>query len=491
MGKFYITTSIAYTNTFPHIGYALELVQADVLARHQEQLGKEVFFLTGTDEHGAKIARAAKDEGKKLRDFVDLISDEFRQLAKILNISNNDFIRTTDRTRHWPAVVKIWQALEKAGDLYKADYHGHYCVGCERFIKPSELINGECPLHKQKPEIIEEENWFFRLTKYKKEVKQKIAGGELKILPASRANEVLGLIADAEDVSFSRPSKDLKWGIPVPGDTTSTVYVWADALTNYLSALDYANNGEKFQKYWPADIQLIGKDILRFHAIIWPTMLLSVGLPLPRSIYVHGFITVEGEKISKSLGNVIDPFQLVKKYGVDPVRYYLLREIPSNEDGDFSETKLVERYNGDLANNLGNLVSRVAKLIETKLNGELIFEEKFLNKGVKAKIATVQAAYEKYIADFKLHEAIGQVWELFTYANGYIDANKPWAAADPEHLLKTLTGAVALLTAGAKLLWPFLPETAEKVLAAFGRKLETDDYSYRVAKTKPLFPRLK
>lgn len=480
--KFYITTSIAYTNSAPHCGYLLELLQADALARYHRTLGEKVWFLTGTDEHGKKNAAAAQAAGQTAQQFVDEIAGQFKRLAKVFNVSNDDFIRTSDRQRHWPIVVELWQKLGRAGDLYKAEYEGLYCVGHESFVKPSELINGLCPLHQTKPEVIKEENWFFKLTKYKDQLKKILSGGQLRIVPENRVKEVLQILDDLEDVSFSRPRKDLTWGIPVPGDNSQTIYVWADALINYLSA----------KNFWPADVHLIGKDILRFHAIIWPAMLLSVGLPLPRSIYVHGFITAGGKKISKSLGNVIDPFRLVKKYGVDPVRYYLLREIPSNEDGDFSETKLVERYNGDLANNLGNLVSRTAKLIETKLNGELIFEKKFLAKAVKTKIATGQAAYEKYIADFKLHEALGQVWELFTYANGYIDANKPWAATDPAHLLKTLTGAAALLTVGAKLLWPFLPETAEKIFKIFGQDKpikDLRDVKFRVTKTVPLFPK--
>ena len=495
MSKFYITTSIAYTNAPPHIGYALELVEADVLARHHRSLGDETFFLTGTDEHGAKIARAAESDGKEPQEFADSIAAKFAELAKVLNISNDFFIRTTDRANHWPGVLKIWETIKSSGDLYKGEYEGLYCVGHEAFIKKSELQNGACPDHQTKPEKIKEENFFFKLTKYKKQLKKAYEDGIIKIKPTSRTNEVLAMLEDSEDVSFSRPSKDLKWGIPVPGDDTQTIYVWADALTNYLSALGYGRNDD-FKKFWPADVHVIGKDILRFHAIIWPAMLLSAGLELPKSIFVHGFITVDGEKMSKTVGNVVDPFELVKKYGIDPVRYFLFREIPSSEDGDFSYKKLEERYNGDLANNLGNLVSRVAKLIETKLEGELDFEEKFLDGEVKRRVSEAGESCEKAIAEFKLHEALAKIWELFAYANVYVDENKPWADVGdhPEHFLKTMTSLVYLIINATKMVEPFLPETAEKIFKTFGydgKSKELEGYKFAVAKVESLFPRLK
>ncbi len=493
MEKFYITTSIAYTNAPPHGGYALELIQADVIARHQRLLGREVLFLTGTDEHGVKIAKTATEHGKEPKEFADQIAKEYQRLTKILNISNDDFIRTTDRERHWPTASKIWTRIFEKGDLYKKKYKGIYCVGHELFLKKSDLVNGLCPLHQTQPVEIEEENWFFKISKYKKQIKEKIEANELQIIPPSRKEEILNLIGEAEDISFSRPVESLSWGIPVPNDPSQTFYVWVDALTNYLSALDFATDGEKFKKYWPADIHLIGKDILRFHALIWPAILLSAGLELPKAIYVHGFITVEGQKISKTIGNVIDPFALVEKYGVDPVRYYLLREIPSNEDGDFSEKKLQARYNGDLANNLGNLVSRVAKLIETKLNGELIYREKFLDKEVEVKVEQARLAVAAAINEFKLHEALAKIWELLTFANVHIDEHKPWASEDPDRLLKTLTGALAIIIHSASLLQPFLPETSEKIYKTFEANPEVKDWEgfhFRVSDTKPLFPRV-
>ena len=362
MNKFYITTSIPYANAQGHIGHALEFVQADVVARYHRAKRENVFFLTGTDEHGIKIAKAAADKGVNPQDFTDQISARFGELTRVLNISNDDFIRTTDQKRHWPAVKEVWQKLGANGDLYKKQYEGLYCSGCEAFITEKELADGRCAIHKKAPEKVAEENWFFKLSKYESQIKEKIEGGELRIVPEGRKNEVLSLINQGlQDVSFSRPKEKLQWGIPVPGDETSVIYVWADALVNYISALGYSG-GEKFKKYWPADVHVVGKDILRFHGTIWPAMLLSLGIALPKTIFVHGYITVDGQKISKSLGNVIDPFELVQKYGADAVRYFLLREIPPTEDGDFSYEKFETRYNADLANNLGNQLKRVLDL---------------------------------------------------------------------------------------------------------------------------------
>ena len=494
MKKFYITTAILYTNGPPHIGFALELLQADVIARYRRLIGDDVWFLTGTDEHGTTVVRAAEKLKKTPQELADEVADKTKDLIKVLNISNDDFIRTSNKERHWPSVVKFWNELVEAGDLYKKKYKGLYCVGHESFIKKSELVEDRCPLHKTLPEEIEEENWFFKLTKYKKEVKNKIESSELKIVPESRIKEVLNLIDDAEDISFSRPVSSLKWGIPVPNDSEQTIYVWADALVNYLSAIGYTENTEQFKKFWPADIHLIGKDILRFHAIYWPAMLMSAGLPLPKAIYVHGFITVEGEKMSKTIGNVIDPFVLVEKYGVEPVRYFLLREISSTEDGDFSYKKLEERYNGDLANNLGNLVSRTAKLIETRLKGELIFDERFINSEVKEKVEKTLEEYRDAINNFRLHEALAYVWELLGYANSFIDTHKPWAKdSKPGDVLETLTTTLGIILNAAWFIKPFMPGTADKIFRTFWAD---DDYNawigrkFMVKGEGPLFPRI-
>lgn len=495
--KFYITTAILYTNGPPHIGFAFELVLADVLARYHRLLGEDTHFLTGTDEHGATVVKGAEKARKNVNEFVDEMADKTLNLTKVLNISNDDFIRTSDQVRHWPAAQKIWQTLADAGDLYKKNYEGLYCVGHEAFMKKSDLVDGICPLHKTEPEKVEEENWFFKLTKYKKEVKKKIESGEMKIVPETRKQEILNLIDDAEDVSFSRPSKDLKWGIPVPGDPTQTEYVWCDALTNYISALGYGRNEEKMD-YWPADVHLVGKDILRFHAMIWPAMLLSAGLPLPKAIYVHGFITVDGEKMSKTIGNVVDPFDVVQKYGAEVVRYFLLREIPSGDDGDFSYKKLEERYSGDLANGLGNLVQRVVTLIENNLDGELIYNEEIITQNRKETVDfwLRESVYDKNIENFELHRAVESIWLNIANSNRYIDEEKPWTqvGGNPKEFLKTMTTLVLAIHHIAWRLQPFMPETADKIAKIFGDDLSNkeipEDYKFIVKKGEGLFPRL-
>lgn len=502
--KFYITTAILYTNGPPHLGFAFELLQADAIARYHRLAGDDVFFLTGTDEHGATVVKGAAKHGKPVDVFVDEMAELAKKLTKILNISNDDFIRTSDQVRHWPSAQKIWKKIEENGDLYKKEYEGMYCVGHEAFIKKSDLVDGVCPLHKTEPEKIKEENWFFKLTKYKKEIKQEIKSDELKIVPETRKKEILNLLDDAEDVSFSRPSKDLTWGIPVPNDPTQTQYVWTDALTNYISALGYgsskSDNGkersELFERYWPADVHLIGKDILRFHGLIWPAMLLSAGLSLPKSIYVHGFINIDGQKMSKTIGNVIDPFVVVEKYDVDVVRYFLLREIPSGEDGDFSYKKLEERHNGDLANGLGNLVQRTATLVETMLNGELIFKEELVEKEINDMRQTTSLKIKNNIESFKLHEALANIWEIVAYANAYVDNKKPWMFKDkPEEFLKVMTNLVSMITFISWNLYPFLPETSDKIFEIFGIEKRIDEplnnYRLRIKKGEPLFPRLK
>lgn len=468
MAKFYITTSIAYTNAPPHIGFALETIQADVLARYHRILGDDVFFLTGTDEHGAKIAKASEKSGKNPQEFTDEISVKFQELTKGLNLSNDDFIRTTDQARHWPTVKDVWLKLKENNDIYKKNYKGLYCVGCEAFITQKDLIDGKCKIHLKEPEAINEENYFFRLSKYSNNIKELIEKGEVKIIPQEKKNEMLSFIKASlpagrqglEDVSFSRPSKDLKWGIPVPDDDSQTIYVWADALVNYLLP----------KKYWPADIHCLGKDILRFHATIWLGMLLSLKLSLPKSIFVHGFITSNGQKMSKSLGNVVDPFELIEKYGADAVRYFLLREIPSTEDGDFTIEKFEQRYNSDLASGLGNLVARVIAMAR---DGHI--PDKFSVDPRFKIISDVKDRYKKALGDFKFNEALIAIWELISFCDKVVNEEKPWEG-EKEKVISDL-----LLTIGeiAELLRPFLPETSEKILEQL-----------KLKKSQPLFPRL-
>ncbi len=490
--KFYITTAIDYVNGAPHIGHALEKIQADVLARYHRLKGEEVLYLTGTDEHGAKIVRAAAEVGKNVAEFVNENAEKFKKLKEVLGLSWDDFIRTSDQNRHWPGAQKLWQKLEAAGDLYKKKYRGLYCVGHEAFVTEKDLVEGKCRDHQKEPEVVEEENWFFRLSKYSKEIESRIRNQELKIIPKTRENEILSLIKSGlEDVSFSRPAKDLSWGIPVPNDPDHTMYVWCDALANYITAIGYGHDPRskiqdpRFEKFWPADLHVIGKDILRFHAAIWPGMLLSAGLPLPKSIFVHGFITVEGEKMSKTVGNVVDPVELVEKYGTDPVRYYLLREIPSYEDGDFSYKKFEERYNGDLANGLGNLVARLAALGE-KL-GRVDFDfQKDIEPQIKNECNQVFAAYEACLADIKLNEALAKVWELISLADGYINDKKPWAIDDQNELGRVVANACYVVGVVNNLINPFLPATSE----AISRQISYQENGFVMEKGKTLFPRL-
>ncbi|MFH1671639.1 MAG: methionine--tRNA ligase [Candidatus Portnoybacteria bacterium] len=473
--KFYITTAVPYVNAAPHIGFALEVVQADVLARYHRQKNEDVFFLAGTDENSLKNFQAAQSEGITTQELVDRNSEIFKNLGKCLNLSFNDFIRTTEK-RHIQGSQKFWRVSER--DVYKKKYKGLYCIGCEMFFKESELENGLCPEHKAKPEVVEEENYFFKLSNYQKQLEKIIESDEIEVIPQSRKNETLAFIKSGlEDFSVSRSAKRGDgWGIKVPGDDSQRIYVWFDALINYITALGYgSDNLEKYDKYWPADLHCIGKGILRFHAIYWPAMLLSVGLPLPKKIFVHGYLTVDGEKISKSLGNVIDPFELVKKYGVDPVRYFLLREFSSTADGDFSIKRLEERYNSDLANGLGNLVSRVLTLSE-KIELEEIKKGELISK-----IEPARKNYEKALEDIKFNEALDSVWQLISVCDEYIEENKPWELdRDSEQFKKIISELLITLEEIANLLKPFMPDTAEDIKEQIRKN----------KKTKALFPRL-
>lgn len=507
MEKFYITTAIDYANAAPHIGHVLEKIQADAIARYQRLLGKDVFFLTGTDEHGAKIVRAAKVQGREPEKFTDEITEKFKDIIKELNISNDYFIRTSDKINHWPGAQKFWKNLVSQGDIYKDRYKGLYCVGCECFVTKRELIDGKCPDHNQEPEIIEEENYFFRSSRYAARIKEAIDSGELKIIPETKKNEVLAWIEDLEDISFSRPSKDISWGIPVPDDATQTMYVWADALSNYVSALGYGRSDDsKLKKYWPADVHVIGKDILRFHAVIWPAMLFSVGLALPKNIFVHGHIISGGKKMSKTMGNTVDPIALIKGYGADAVRYYLLREILAHEDGDFTESKFKESYNANLANGLGNYTSRVLKMAEQYFGGLIDRPEDTAIADVPIKKEEkeffsvpyvfeyfIWPEYKKAMDAFKLNKAIDVVWDAISRLDGYIQAYQPFKLinGDKEKTRVVLWNLVFGLANIAWLLAPFLPETAGKIFKAIGidEKQKEGWQKFQIKLKEPLFLR--
>jgi methionyl-tRNA synthetase len=492
MKKFYITTSIAYTNASPHIGFALESIQADVLARYHRSQGVDVYFLTGTDEHGSKIAQAAEAKGKTAKEFVDEISGEFKDLKKVLNLSWDGFIRTSDKKQHWPAVHAIWNKLQEQGDIYKKTYEGLYCTGCEAFYTEKELEDGNCPIHKKPAESVKEENYFFKLSKYSQEIEHRIKNNELRIVPESRKNEILSLLKEGlTDISVSRPADKVHWGIPVPGDESQLIYVWIDALTNYVSGIGYGiedkKDRERYETYWPADVHLIGKDILRFHAGIWPGILLAAGLPLPKSIYVHGYILHGGQKMSKSLGNVVSPMELVEKYGADPVRYFLLREIASTEDGDYTEEKFISRYNGELANGLGNFSARVLTLA-SKEDFELSTEEygTLIDDSIKHRIADAERTIKEKVDAFRLHEAIGAIWEVVTFGDLYVNEMTPWKL-EGEEKKKAMANLLFILESVTQLLESFLPDTAEKI----AKNIERNNGRMEITKGENLFPRLQ
>ncbi|MBI4094350.1 MAG: methionine--tRNA ligase [Candidatus Liptonbacteria bacterium] len=480
--KFYLTTAIPYVNAAPHLGFALELVQADVFARWRKQKGDDVRFVTGTDDNALKNVLSAEEAGVPVGEFVARNAEKFRALKDPLALSFNDFISTTEE-RHVRGAQRFWEACRK--DIYEKEYRGLYCVGCEEFKTEKELVDDRCPEHpNMKLEEVEEKNYFFKLTNYEEQLKKLIVSGKLLITPETRKNEVLSFVEGGlHDFSISRSVKRAKgWGIPVPDDPSQVMYVWFDALTNYVNALGYADDGELFKKYWQENediLHVIGKGVSRFHAVYWPAMLLSAGLRLPRTIFVHGYLTVDGKKISKSLGNVVDPFALVKKYGTDAVRYYLLREIPTGEDGDFSEEKFRERYNGDLANGLGNFASRILALASKA--GDLDGGKK-LDSKVAAKIEEIRTHVNAKIEDFKLHEALTHLWELIAFGDGYVNEKKPWENHDPQVLFEL----VVILDNVAALLQPFLPETAEKITSS----IEWSGNVLKVKKGEVLFPRL-
>lgn len=472
---FFITTAIDYVNAEPHVGHAAEKVITDVVARYHRSLGDETFFLTGSDENSLKNVQAAEKAGKSVEELVAENTEKFKSLGQSLNLSFDQFIRTTE-PRHFAGAQKMWQAF-RPEDIYKKKYRGLYCVGCEEFKTEKDLVEGLCPDHKSTPEAIEEENYFFKLSNYSDILLERIENDELKIYPEYRKNEVVSFIKmGLEDFSISRSVARAKgWGVPVPGDDTQIMYVWVDALSNYITALDYATDGELYKKFWGGEgerVHIIGKGILRFHAIYWPAMLLSAKLPIPTTIYAHEYLTINGEKMSKTLGNVIYPRELVEKFGVDGTRYLLLTALPYTKDGDLSWEKMTEKYNADLANGLGNLVSRVLKLSEK------------LSDGVKGRTSEEKTSEElvPLIAEYRLSEALQSIWKKIAEANRYIDETKPWelVKTDQSKFDEVITKLLSDISDIAFSLAPFMPETAEKISKALEER-----------KVEPLFERIK
>jgi len=485
-----------YTNAKPHIGFTLEVMQADAIARFHRLKEDEVFFLTGSDEHGIKNLRAAKEVGKEPQDFVNLNTGFVKELLKLLKVSNDDYIRTTDKERHFPTAQDIWTKLVKSGDIYKKEYEGKYCTGCEAFVKESDLVDGKCPNHNKEPEILHEENYFFKLSKYQDQLIKLIESDEYKITPVSKKNEILSFIKSGlDDISFSRPKEILDWGIPVPEDETHVMYVWCDALTNYLSGIGYTHDKEKFNKYWPADIHLVGKDITRFHAIFWPAMLLSAELPLPKQLLVHGFLTTRGKKMSKSMGTVIDPFDQIQKYGPEAVRYYLLSGVPSDDDGDYTNGSLITKVNNDLGNELGNLVNRVLTLTEKNFEGNVPTKHE---GHIKEKFKGVPEKVENLFNEFKLHHAIDEIMKFVSELNRYTSEKEPWKIKDKKELGKVMYELLEGIRLVSILLYPVVPETCKKIRTQLGieteplwKDLEYGKLEGKVTKGEVLFKKIE
>lgn len=499
MQKFYITTTLPYVNAEPHLGFALEMIYADIIARRQRLLGKEVFFNTGTDEHGLKIYRKAVEQGKDPQDYVDEYAAKFDKLKDALNLSYTNFIRTTD-DKHEAAAREFWKLCEKAGDIYKKPYKIKYCVGCELEKTESELENGKCPIHPNlKLETIEEENYFFKFSKYGKPLLDFYKKRHDFVVPDFRFNEIKQFIKSGlRDFSISRLKEKMPWGVPVPNDSTHVMYVWFDALVNYISTLGWPKNKKRFKDFWPG-VQIAGKDNLRQQSAMWQAMLMSAGLPNSKQIIIHGFITSGGQKMSKSLGNVADPYKILEKLkeaglaagqSTDALRYYLSREISPFEDGDYTEEHFKKTYNAGLANGLGNLVSRVFTLAE-----------KYLDKMPKEKkyLADFWKMYDSAMDGYKLNVAMDLIWGEISKCDIIVDKEKPWELAgtqkhgnkktkkqeeeDKKKLREVLNDLLERLRQIGLALRPFLPETAEKILNKFeGAKPK---------KGEPLFPRLE
>ena len=457
MKKRYITTAIPYMNGEPHIGHAMDYCLADVFARYLRLTGAEVRLQAGTDEHGSKIAQKAEEQGVDVQEFVDLKVKTFREFIAKLGVEYTDFVRTTD-AEHEKRVQKIWKKLEP--HIYKASYEGWYCTGCERFITEKECKDndGVCPDHLKKYEKLSEENYYLKISDFKDEIREAILSDRMKILPDFRKKEILALLEDSPDVSISRPRSQLEWGVPVPDDDEQVMYVWLDALSNYITVLGYPESD--ITNWWPAEAQFVGKDILRFHAIIWPAMLIGLGLDLPKVLVSHGMILANGQKMSKSIGNVVDPVEVIERHGVDAFRYFFLRHIDTFSDSDFTWEKFENSYNNELANDLGNLVQRLATL--AKKNGVKLDNN--------LEVPQISEEYDEIMRRFEFSHGFDYVWDKIQGLNKKIDEEKPWVLAkngETEKLNKCLIEMMLELRQVAVELSPFIPTTSERILEIF------------------------
>lgn len=509
MDKFYLTTAIDYVNGKPHIGHAYEKIMCDVIFRHFTQRVKDCYFLSGTDEHGIKIQKTAETRGITPQQLCDENALSFKNTWKDLCVEYSDFIRTTDE-RHIKTVQNIFKKLVENGDIYKHQYKGLYCSGCESFLNPRDLTEeGLCPDHLKKPEEITEENYFFRLTKYKEPIIQYIKDHPGFIMPAFKANEVLKQLEDIEDISVSRNKNSVSWGIPVPDDDEQVIYVWIDALSNYITAIGYDTEcpSEKFEKYWPANVQVIGKDILKFHAIYWSAILMALGLELPKTICAHGWITIDETKMSKSLGNVISPIDILKTFELsapDALRYYMVTSAQLGRDGNYSDEDFKEKVNADLANNIGNLLNRSLNMLVKYFDGEI--KQEFIKEGSEIELAGNEAVLElqKYFDGYQVAEAANVIVEFANTVNKYVADNAPWTLAKDGKLSECGEVLYNVLEASRKIaimLYPYCPNISKEIFSQLSADMiikydELDKNKLKPAKITekdkihPVFPRM-